>query len=140
MAKVGRPKRIWTDEQKVKIEQMALDNCHMDTIALALDVPLQTLTDHFRGYIRQKRAEGRTTLRRAQREKALIGKDTGMLCFLGKNELGQTDKQDIVLKDQRYTPEQRDAIRAKLAERCVNRALPAIPVDSIVRETEDVQR
>lgn len=93
----GRPKRIFTDEEKANIEQMALDNCHVDTIALALSIPKQTLVDNFRSFISQKRAEGRTKLRRAQREKALIGKDTGMLCFLGKNELEQTDKQTQTL-------------------------------------------
>ena len=92
---MARPKRIWADEQKEKIEQMALDNCHLDTIALALDVPKQSLVDSFRTFICQKRAEGRTILRRAQREKAVNGRDTGMLCFLGKNELGQTDKQEM---------------------------------------------
>ena len=92
---VGRPKVKFTKTQKAKIKQMALDNCHMDTIAQALNIPKQTLVDNFRTFIVQKRAEGRTMLRRAQREKALIGKDTGMLCFLGKNELGQSDKQEI---------------------------------------------
>ena len=95
--KTGRPLRKFSDEVRAKIEQMALDNCHMDTIDLALGIPLQTLTDNFRGFIQQRRAEGRTELRRAQREKALISKDTGMLCFLGKNELDQTDKRAIEL-------------------------------------------
>lgn len=90
---MARPKRIWTDEQRAQIDQMALDNCHMDTIALALDVPLQTLTDTFRGYICQKRAEGRTALRRIQRDQA--EKSPAMAIFLGKNELGQADKQEI---------------------------------------------
>lgn len=92
---MARPKRVFTDEEKEEIEQMALDNCHLDTIALALNIPKQTLVNRFGTYIVQKRAEGRTILRRAQREKAVNSKDTGMLCFLGKNELGQTDKQDV---------------------------------------------
>ncbi len=95
--KKTRPLRKFSEEQLQSIEQMALDNCHVDTIAMALDIPKQTLVRRFGTYITQKRAEGRTLLRRAQREKALIGKDTGMLCFLGKNELGQTDKKGVVL-------------------------------------------
>ena len=94
---MARPKRIFTDEEKEQITQMSLDNCHIDTIGLALDIPKNTLIRHFGTFIRQKRAEGRTILRRAQREKALISKDTGMLCFLGKNELGQSDKRDVIL-------------------------------------------
>lgn len=92
--KAGRKRRVFTYKQVSKITQMALDNCHMDTIALALNIPKQTLVDNYRTFISQKRAEGRTILRRAQREKALIDKDTGMLCFLGKNELGQADKRE----------------------------------------------
>jgi len=93
--KVGRPKRVFSKEQKDKITEMALNNCHMDTIALALNIPKQTLLDNFRSYIRQKRAEGRTELRRMQRNQA--PKSPAMAIFLGKNELGQSDKQDIVL-------------------------------------------
>lgn len=93
----GRPKRVFSDEQEEQISQMALDNCHLDTIALALCIPLETLRRRFGAFISEKRAFGRTELRRAQREKALIGKDTGMLCFLGKNELGQADRKEIEL-------------------------------------------
>ena len=90
---MARPRRVFTDEEEAKILQMALDNCHMDTIALALDIPLETLRRHYGGYISQKRAEGRTELRRMQREQA--PKSPAMAIFLGKNELGQVDKQII---------------------------------------------
>ena len=93
MAKAGRPKKQWTDEEMAKIEQMALDNCHTETIARVLETTSDTINKHFSKFLRKKKAEGRALLRRAQRTKALIGLDTGMLCFLGKNELGQTDKQ-----------------------------------------------
>lgn len=91
----GRPERKFSDEQVQQITQMALDNCHFDTIALALNIPVSTLKRHYERVIKQKRAEGRTILRRSQHEKAIIGKDTAMLCFLGKNELGQSDKQEF---------------------------------------------
>ena len=91
----GRPKRVFTDEEKAKIEQYALNNCHLDTIALALGISKQTLIRHYGTYISQKRAQGRIILRDAQRKKAIISKDTGMLIFLGKNELRQSDKQEI---------------------------------------------
>jgi transposase-like protein len=92
--KTGRKQRNFTDEQKEKITQMALDNCHMDTIALALSIPKETLVRRFGTFIRQKRAEGRTLLRRAQREQI---KNPAMAIFLGKNELGQTDKKEYAL-------------------------------------------
>lgn len=90
---MGRPKIEFTITQEEQILQMALDNCHMDTIALALDMPLETLRRRFGGFISQKRAEGRTKLRRMQREQA--PNSPAMAIFLGKNELGQSDKQEI---------------------------------------------
>lgn len=45
--------------------------------------------------------------------------DTAAAFIWLKNRQGWTDKKDIILKDERYTPEQRDAIRKKLAENCV---------------------
>lgn len=46
--------------------------------------------------------------------------DTAAAFIWLKNRQGWTDKKNIVLEDERYTSEQRDAIREKLAERCVN--------------------
>lgn len=45
--------------------------------------------------------------------------DTAAAFIWLKNRQGWTDKKNIVLEDERYTPEQRDAIREKLAENCV---------------------
>ena len=90
----GRPKRQFTDEEKGLIEQMALDNCHLDTIAKVLSVPKQTLVDNFRTFIDKKRAEGRMGLRRIQRNLAV--RNVAMAIFLGKNELDQTDRQEQV--------------------------------------------
>lgn len=46
--------------------------------------------------------------------------DTAAAFIWLKNRQGWTDKKDIILKDERYTTEQRDAIRAKFAERFSN--------------------
>lgn len=92
---LGRPKRKFTTEQVAAIEQMALDNCHLDTIAMALSIPKQTLVRRFGTFIVQKRAEGRTQLRRTQRK--LADSNTAMAIFLGKNELDQKDARDYNL-------------------------------------------
>ena len=89
----GRPKRVFGVQEKQQIDQMALDNCHFETIAMALSIPVNTLKRHFGRLIRQKRAEGRTILRRNQCE--LAKSNPAMAIFLGKNELDQTDKQII---------------------------------------------
>ena len=90
----GRPKRVFTEQQKAEIEQMALDNCHIDTIGMALGIAKNTLIRHYGTFIKQKRAEGRVGLRRKQCK--LADNNPAMAIFLGKNELDQTDKQIIV--------------------------------------------
>ncbi len=57
--------------------------------------------------------------------------DTAAAFIWLKNRQGWTDRKDIILKDDRYTPEQRDAIRAKLAERCVIPVLPTIDAEVV---------
>ena len=90
----GRPKREFTIEENAQIEQMALDNCHIDTIAMALGIVKNTLVRHFGPFIKQKRAKGRTDLRRTQRK--LAEANPAMAIFLGKNELNQTDKWEHI--------------------------------------------
>ena len=91
---MARPKRQFTDEIIQKISEYALDNCHIDTIALALDIPKTTLIRRFGTVIKQKRAKGRVELRANQAK--LSKTQPAMAIFLGKNELGQVDKQVIV--------------------------------------------
>ncbi len=93
---MARPKRQFSDEELQKIDEMAQNNCHMDTIALALDIPLTTLVRRFGREIKQKRALGRTELRQTQVK--LSKTQAAMAIFLGKNELNQTDKQEITDK------------------------------------------
>jgi len=94
---MARPKKEFTDLQIKKIARYALAGCQNNTIATLMDVPVNTLTRHFGKLLTKKRAERKYKLRKAQYDKAVITKDTGMLCFLGKNELEQTDSKDINL-------------------------------------------
>lgn len=91
---MARPKRVFTDEDEAKITEMALNNCHFETIAMCLDIAVNTLKRRYGRFIRQKRAEGRVILR--QRQVNLSRIHPAMAIFLGKNELGQVDKQTIV--------------------------------------------
>lgn len=90
---MARPLRKFTNEQINQMQEYALTGCQNNTIATLMDIPIVTLVRRFGKLLTIKRAERKYKLRKAQNEKALISKDTGMLCFLGKNELGQTDKQ-----------------------------------------------
>ena len=90
----GRPKRVFSDEEIARITNAALNNCHIDTIALALDIPKTTLQRHFGSFIRQLRAKGRINLRCFQERLSRTSPD--MAKFLGKNVLGQVDKIETV--------------------------------------------
>ena len=99
-SKVGKPKRKFTDLEIEIMEDMAFHGCQNGTIAIYLDIPATTINDRLdiRKLLTKKRAERKYELHKAQDKKAMSG-DTGMLCFLGKNELGQADKREITGAD-----------------------------------------
>lgn len=88
---MARPKRVFTDEIVHEMEQMALNGCQNTTIAIALDIPKTTVIRRFGPLLRQKRCERKALLRENQTQ--LSKTNPAMAIFLGKNELGQTDKQ-----------------------------------------------
>ena len=91
---MARPKRQFTDEIVQRMEEMALNGCQNTTIAIALDVPKSTLVRRFGPRLRKKRCERKDLLRTNQTR--LAKTFPAMAIFLGKNELGQVDKQVIV--------------------------------------------
>ena len=94
---MARPRKQFTEEQMAEITEMALNNCHIDTIGLALGIAKNTLIRRFGTFISQKRAEGRTELSKQQKDKCAKG-DTTMLIWRGKQDLGQTDKKELTGK------------------------------------------
>lgn len=89
----GRPKRVFTDEEIQLMEQYARNNCYDNTIAVALDIPMNSLKRHYGKKIQRWRAQGKVDLRHTQRLLAQTSSD--MAKFLGKNELKQVDRQEI---------------------------------------------
>lgn len=89
----GRPKRVFSDEEVGEIERLALLNCNTNTIAVALDIPFKTLERHFAKKLRACRALWKVGLRESQDKLKETSAD--MCKFLGKNELGQEDKQTV---------------------------------------------
>jgi hypothetical protein len=93
----GRPK---ADIDIVAAERGASIGCTMEEIATLVGVGRRTLIDRvkvdpeLREAIDRGRDVGRTTLRRLQWEQARAGNAT-MLIWLGKQLLGQRDKQDV---------------------------------------------
>lgn len=76
--------------------------CTIEEIAGFLEMDKKTLQarcqeEHnltFADWAEEHYGKGKASLRRAQWDKAINGKDKGMMIFLGKNILGQQDKQD----------------------------------------------
>ena len=96
---VGRPKIVLNLEE---LERLSRLNCTMPEISAYFDIPLRTLEDKFaneldvRKAIEKGRATGKLSLRRRQIQIMEETNNPTMAIWLGKQMLGQTDKQEIV--------------------------------------------
>jgi hypothetical protein len=102
MAKMGRPRK---DIDWKQFEELCKIQCTEEEICSVLGVCVDTLNlrceeqygegNTFSKVFEQKRKDGKSSLRRAQWKSAIEGNNTAMQIFLGKNMLGQADKQEI---------------------------------------------
>jgi hypothetical protein len=100
--RMGRPKIEidWKELDKLCGLQCSLEeiagwfDCSIDTIEARIK---ETHGMTFPEYFAQKRSGGKISLRRKQYETAMSGNPT-MLIWLGKQYLGQVDKQETELK------------------------------------------
>ena len=90
---MARPKRVFTEQEEAMIADYALDGGKNNTIAMALDMPVNTLTNRFSGLLKKYRSIRKLKLARNQTKQSVDSPQ--MAIFLGKNELEQTDKQTI---------------------------------------------
>ena len=96
---VGRPKIVLNLEE---LERLSRLNCTMPEISAYFDIPLRTLEDKFaneldvRKAIEKGRATGKLSLRRRQIQIMEETNNPTMAIWLGKQLLGQTDKQEII--------------------------------------------
>lgn len=88
---VGRP-RVVIDERT--LAGLAAIQCSYVEMAAVLGVDESTLRLHYRDLIEKEREAGKMSIRRAQYQTALKGNVT-MQIWLGKQYLGQRDKQDL---------------------------------------------
>ena len=95
--KPGRPKVVFTDEQIKEFGELAHTGCQDGTIAAITGVDVTTLKARCSGLLHKKRAERKRDLRMAQNREASKG-SVAMLIWLGKNGLGQADRQDTSIK------------------------------------------
>jgi len=90
---MSRPKRVFTEREIRLIKLYALNGGKNQTIANALDMPVNTLKNRFSKLLQKYRAQRKLKLRHQQTKQARTSSD--MAKFLGRNELGQVDKQVI---------------------------------------------
>lgn len=85
---MARPRKKIDPDQVYKL---AAINCSYEEMGAVLKCSPDTLERRFAGVIKEGRANGRMSLKRKQYEVAMTG-NVGMLVWLGKNLLGQSDK------------------------------------------------
>lgn len=77
-----------------QVEKLAALHCTMEEIGQIVGCSVDTLSRRFADAIEKGRAHGRASLKRRQYELAMAGNAT-MLIWLGKQHLGQKDRQEI---------------------------------------------
>ena len=92
--KVGRPKKEIDPEQ---VKKLAMLQCTYEEMAGFFECDQATLRRNFATIIKEGKETGKMSLRRYQFE--LAKKSAAMAIFLGKNYLGQTDNQNVVIQD-----------------------------------------
>ena len=90
---MARPKRVFSDVIIQRMEDMAINGCQNGTISHVLDISNTTLVRRFGKLLTKKRCERKELLRTNQTQ--LAKTNPAMAIFLGKNELGQADKQIV---------------------------------------------
>lgn len=81
-----------------QLETLAKIQCTYEEIAAVLRISPDTLSRNYAERIKEFRSAGKGSLRKAQ-WKAALGGNVTMQIWLGKNELGQSDKQELTGKD-----------------------------------------
>ena len=99
---LGRPKKILDREL---INELIDDQLSVRAISEITGIPNSTLQGSFRSKLKKRKSEAikkrvkkRKQLRKAQWKAAIKDKNPIMLIWLGKNELGQTDKIETTEK------------------------------------------
>lgn len=124
--KGGRPRKEFTEEMVRTLENLCKIQCTQSECAATLEVSIPTMDTRLKemGYsgfleFHQKHSEnGKSSLRRAQWKAALDGNPT-MLIWMGKQVLGQKDRQESVVEhrfESMTDDELNDAIERRLAK------------------------
>ena len=109
----GRPKRVFSEDEIKEIERMAELNCNTNTIAEVLDIPFRSLKRHFAKTLKCCWAKHRVNVRQSQEDQRQTSPQMGI--WLGKQDLGQVDKQTITTEQLESKPKTAKDLRAAQA-------------------------
>ncbi len=93
---VFEPKKPGPQEKEIdgeQIKRLASIFCTMEEICLIMQISKDTLSRRFQDVYNEGRAHGKMSLRRQQMKAALDG-NVGLMVWLGKQVLGQSEKID----------------------------------------------
>lgn len=93
---MARPRLVIDPDQ---VQKLAAIDCSVAEIGAVLGCSADTLQRRYAAAIEKGRQEGCASLKRKQFELAMAGNAT-MLIWLGKQRLGQKDRQDMTSADQ----------------------------------------
>ena len=119
---MARPKRLFTMYEEALICNAALDGGKNGTIANALEIPVNTLTNRFSGLLKKYRALRKLKIAGIQTRQMQTSPQ--MAIWLGKQDLDQVDKQEIrteAVDSKPKTEQELEAARA--AARAYNEAM-----------------
>ena len=89
--KIGRPLKVIDPEM---LKRLASIMCTMEEMAHIMNCSVDTLENRFSELIKEARSNGKMSLRRWQWEACKKG-NSALLIWMGKQHLGQTDKQEL---------------------------------------------
>jgi len=95
--------RVKLEIDAKKVEVLASYGCTNTEIAAFFECNETTIRKRFSEYLTKGRESGKIRLRKKQFEVAMSG-NVSMLIWLGKQVLGQTDKQDIEHSSSKINP------------------------------------
>jgi hypothetical protein len=90
------------DIDETEVEKLASRFWTKTEIAAFFDVHVDTITNNFQSFYEKGRENGKAKLRDCQIKSAMGGNVT-MQIWLGKQYLGQSDKQEVETHEQDYT-------------------------------------
>lgn len=91
---VGHPRIRFKKEVIDKVKELAYKYLSYQDIARLSGIPFATINKRFKDIIETERARYRENIKGHQQQRARAG-DATMLVWLGKNDLGQTDKAPV---------------------------------------------